>query len=63
MKKLWGFILATLAIIGTYIGVNQLTNRKGISQPEPPKTEEEYGLGMSKSGGTGAGTRNTNKVQ
>jgi hypothetical protein len=62
MKRIWGFILATLAIIGTYIGVNQLTNRKGISQPEPPETEE-YGLGMPKSGGTGAGTRNTNKVQ
>lgn len=32
MKKIWSYILATLAIIGTYIGVNQFTNRSGDSK-------------------------------
>lgn len=71
IKKLWGFVLATLAILATYIGVNQFTNRSGDSynppkRKPPEKTQggasrnkPDYGLGTPSSAGTGAGTRNT----
>ena len=73
IKKIWGFVLATLAILATYIGVNQFTNRDGESYtPEPRKpptrtqggasrNTPDYGLGLPSSAGTGAGTRNTEK--
>lgn len=60
MKKLWGFIVATIAIIATYIGFNQLTNRQGDSQT-PSNQQNNYDLGLPKSAGTGGGTRNTEK--
>ena len=71
MKKLWGSILTLLAILATYIGVNQFTNRRGDSYtPEkrkpPEKTQggasrntDDYGLGLPPNAGNGAGTRNT----
>lgn len=58
IKKIIATILSILAVIGTYIGVNQFTNRKGHSDPQQT---EDYGLGLPKSAtGTGS-TRNTEK--
>jgi hypothetical protein len=73
MKKLWGSILTLLAILATYIGLNQFTNRSGDSytpskRKPPEKTQggasrntdkDEYGLGLPPNAGNGAGTRNT----
>ena len=71
IKKIWGIVLATLAMLATYIGVNQFTNRNGDSytptpRKPPQKTQggasrntPDYRLGIPKSAGNGAGTRNT----
>lgn len=58
IKKIIATILSILAIIGTYIGVNQLTDRSGHSDNQ---NKDEYGLGLPKSSGVGAATRNSEK--
>lgn len=77
IKKIWGIVLATLAILATYIGVNQFTNRNGDSYTPTPrkpptrtqggasrnKEKPDYGLGTPSTAGTGAGTRNTEKPE
>jgi len=37
IKKIWLGILTILAVIGTYIGINQLTDRDSDSYTPPPR--------------------------
>lgn len=78
IKKVWLGILSVLAVLSTYIGLNQFTDRNGDSftpTPRKPPTKTRtggsrntgYGLGLPPNSGTGAGTGTKqtpeNKVQ
>ena len=62
LKKILLFVLSILGVIGTYIGINQFTDRNGSSiNTSPKQQEQDYGLGLPKSASSSGGTRNTHK--